>query len=223
MKIHLIHPGKISREEAIRHLTPDELERAAKFRFEKDANHWIACRAELRRLLTEALGAPTSARSIAHGADVNIGSPLPLATTSFGKPLLAAPYDFLHFNLSHCPDLALLAISEKGPIGIDIEPISRASGLPECASSFCHPREIETQPDAIKLLEIWTAKEAVLKALGTGLSIAPETIRIENNRAFSDTPVPGLENFEIQRLETQIPAGYRAAVAIASIRAISFT
>ncbi|MFT4175836.1 MAG: 4'-phosphopantetheinyl transferase superfamily protein [Luteolibacter sp.] len=209
MKIHLIHPAKISRQEAILYLTPEELERAAKFRFEKDANHWIACRAELRRLLAEELTG---------SADVNIGAPLPLITSPFGKPLLAPPYDFLHFNLSHSPDLAVLAISDEGPVGIDLEPLSRAASLLGCESSFCHPREIENLPEesnarANKLLEIWTAKEAVLKALGTGLSIAPETIFIEGNRARSDSPIPRLETFHIERPEGKIPAGYSAALA----------
>jgi len=190
--IHVIRPADLSAQEAKAFLTADERERAARFRFEKDAAHWMACRAALRRILGDAIGLPPLE--------------VPLIPATYGKPMLAAPHDGLHFNLSHCADLALLAITETGPVGIDLEQKARAPELLECETSFCHPMEIAALPKdftakAAALLDIWTAKEAVLKALGTGLSHPPESVRILKDTAISDTHLEGVKNLTIHRLE----------------------
>jgi len=190
--IHLIRPADLSAQEAKAFLTADERERAARFRFEKDAAHWMACRAAMRRILGDAIGLPPLE--------------VPLITATYGKPVLAAPHDGLHFNLSHCTDLALLAITETGPVGIDLEQKARAPELLECETSFCHSMEIAALPKdfttrAAALLDIWTAKEAALKALGTGLSHPPESVRILNDAAISDTPLEGIHHLTIHRLE----------------------
>jgi 4'-phosphopantetheinyl transferase len=187
--IHCIRPDLIPADE--RFLTHSEMDRASGFRFESDRRHWIACRSATRRILADLLGIDT--------AD------LPLETSSHGKPLLSQPYDGLHFNLSHCADMALLAVCVDGPVGIDIESESRAPYLLECLDSFCHAEEIaelpaNEEPRARRLLEIWTAKEAVLKALGTGLSHPPEQVRVMFATAVSDTPLPGLTDQRIHRL-----------------------
>jgi len=189
--IHCIRPELILSGE--RDLTPSEMVRAAGFLFESDRRHWIACRSATRRIIGALLGIDA--------AD------LPLESSSHGKPLLFHPHDGLHFNLSHCVDMALLAVCVDGPVGIDIESGSRAPDLLECVDSFCHSEEILELPLtneslARRLLEIWTAKEAVLKALGTGLSHPPEQIRVllADATAVSDTPLPGLSDQRIHRL-----------------------
>ena len=108
---------------------------------------------------------------------------VPLILSPFGKPLLAPPFDSFHFNLSHSQGLALIAVSPSGAVGIDTEPLNRAPSLIGCESTFCHPEEIAALPTrkvarGEDLLRIWTAKEAYVKALGTGLSTRLETIRI---------------------------------------------
>ena len=190
--IHVIRPADRSAEEAGALLTAEERERAARFRFEKDATHWMACRAAMRQILGDTMGL----------------RPLevPLITAAYGKPMLPAPHDTLHFNLSHCADLALLALTEVGPVGIDLEQKARAPELLECETSFCHPMEITALPKdsaarAAALLDIWTAKEAALKALGTGLSHPPESVRILNDAAVSDVYLEGVESLIIHRLE----------------------
>ena len=155
-------------------LTAEEEALAARFRFEKDAVHWRACRAALRQILGRASGIPASG--------------VELLTAEFGKPFLGEPHGGLHFNLSHCEDLALVALSSDGPVGVDIEPAGRAPSLLECVEVFCHSDEIAAlpvaeAPRAAALLEIWTGKEALLKALGTGLSLAPQTVALSRATA----------------------------------------
>jgi len=206
--IHPVFPVRIAPDLVEACLTDDEKSRAARFHFPKDAIHWAACRAALRAILGREIGMDPRA--------------VPLVFSEFGKPLLAPPFDGLHFNLSHCPDLALVALSLDGPVGIDLESLERASDLLECESTFCHPEEIrglptETNARAVQLLRIWTAKEAVLKALGTGLSHPPELVRIVfgpmEATAVSDQGLVGIENQLIQGLENPDFEGYRVAIS----------
>jgi len=190
LKIHLISPGVNPSQNPALSLTDEEFARARRFHFPKDAAAWIRCRAVLREILARDLGIPP--RNI------------PLIYSEFGKPLLAPPYDFLHFNLSHCPELALLATSHCGPLGIDLEPLTRAADLLGCENSFCHPAEISSLATAKitrshELLRIWTAKEALLKALGTGLSFPPEKLRI----IFKNPEIEALPDLPLQGVQSQ--------------------
>jgi 4'-phosphopantetheinyl transferase len=103
-------------------LSAEEAALAERFRFEKDAVHWRANRAALRRILGRALGIPAAE--------------VVLLTAEFGKPFLGDPHAGLHFNLSHCEDLALVALCSDGPVGVDIEPAGRAPSLLECEKVF---------------------------------------------------------------------------------------
>ncbi len=188
--IHLFTPGALPLDLAASLLDDAETSRAARFRFEADATHWTQCRAALRLALASATSLPPAS--------------FHFETTPFGKPYLTnAP----HFNLSHCRDLALIAICHHFPVGIDLEPADRAADLLDCETTFCHPREIaslptEAEPRTRQLLRIWTAKEAFLKALGTGLSHPPQEVFVDfpSHRALSDSPLPGLDRLKLHEL-----------------------
>lgn len=207
--VHLIRPDAGCDESL---LTEDDLLRAGSFRFEADRIRWVACRSGLRRILAAATGTKP--------AD------LPLVANPFGKPLLAPPFDSVHFNLSHCGNLAVLAVSRDGPVGIDIEPLDRAAELLEVIGGFCHPLEVAELPGGpaatLRLLEIWTAKEALLKALGTGFSTAPESVRTtftENGITGStDDPSLRLGGFVVHRIEDPRLAGHLAMVCVDGLR-----
>lgn len=208
VKIHLISPENAPPQDPALCLTEEELARARRFHSPDDAAAWIRCRAALRKILAKDLGIP--ARSI------------PLIYSEFGKPMLAAPYDFLHFNLSHCRELAILASSRDGPLGIDLEPMARTTDLLGCESSFCHPAEISNLADekvarSRELLRIWTAKEALLKALGTGLSFPPEKLQIifknPEIEILTALPLDGLDSQRIIALSHPKLSNYSAFLA----------
>lgn len=174
-------------------LIPEEQHRAARFHFEKDAIAWAHYRATLRKIL---------------GALINL-PPLevPINYSEYGKPLLDSPWEAIHFNLSHCDHAAVIIVCTDGPVGIDIEPLNRADTLLNCERSFCHPDEIESLPNgderAMHLLKIWTAKEAALKALGTGLSEPPEKYRLDwsnNSAVLKDAKFPEETLYSIRKL-----------------------
>ena len=190
-------------------LSADEHLRAASFKFPDHAARWKSFRSGLRRILGEALGIGPSA--------------VPLVTGPFGKPELAPPWDHLHFNLSHCDEFALMAVCADGPVGIDLEPLARATSLLECVESYCHPAEITALPTdedkrATTLLEIWCAKEALLKAIGTGFSQAPERVRLlaaeGNLKIAPETPIKDAEGFRIFRIRPPGLDAFCAAIAV---------
>ena len=91
-----------------------------------------------------------------------------------GKPVLAPFADGLSlaFNVSHCQNEGLLAITSLPTIGVDLECVENVSrpdvvaaqalSAPELAGY----REIAVADRAAHLLRIWTCKEAYLKATG---------------------------------------------------------
>jgi 4'-phosphopantetheinyl transferase len=96
-----------------------------------------------------------------------------------GKPYFGAPHDTLGFNWSHSGNVALLAVG-RGPagfaVGIDVETVRPRARALELSRRFFAAAETDVLtglPEDERLpafLTLWTAKEAVLKAHGGGLS-----------------------------------------------------
>lgn len=89
-----------------------------------------------------------------------------------GKPLCAG----LAFSASHSVERALIAVARSGPLGVDIERIGRR-GHAILEQGILGPREralLDRMPQdrrAQAMLRFWCAKEAVVKAAGTGLDL----------------------------------------------------
>ena len=149
-----------------------ELARAGRFVFEIDRARFIAGRGQLREILSEATGAPPAALTITQGAD--------------GKPALPAFPDGPQFNLSHCGGLALVAVSPRVPVGVDIEEIKPLQE--DLDTLFLTAREqtelrgLTGESRLHRFYRLWTCKEAVVKARATGLSTDPANFRV----AFSN-------------------------------------
>lgn len=207
--IHFLHPEALSERAAFAVLSDEERLRAERFRSNVDRTRWSSFRAQMRTIL---------------GATLALNpSDVPIVLSEQGKPRLAPPHAGLHFNLSHCSDLGIVALCLDGPIGVDIEPLDRNPNLQECESIFCHPEEIATLPDedlprAKRLLEIWTAKEAILKALGTGLMHPPEQIHLDLSTpvgtAKSDFFVNHISDLRIHTVQDKRLANHQAVIAV---------
>jgi 4'-phosphopantetheinyl transferase len=94
-----------------------------------------------------------------------------------GKPFLAQPRGARwRFNLSHSRDWAALALGEEGEIGVDVEFRGRRNDLDGIAGRFFQPAEaaaLRALPEAERrrrFFELWTIKEAAVKALGRGIA-----------------------------------------------------
>ena len=145
-------------------LGADEMVRAARFVFEKDRNRFILAHAYLRRVLELGTGLPAAT--------------IPLSTEEGEAPSLAplAHRPPLYLSLSHCASHVAVAISPN-PVGVDVEHISSAQGGAEIAANFfssSEQRELaQITPSSYdhRFLRLWTAKEALSKALGLGLRL----------------------------------------------------
>ncbi len=137
-------------------LDQEELARAERFRFAKDRERFIVGHGLLRELLGRYL----------HRSPKD----LVLLRGEFGKPYLAG--DPLHFNLSDTKDAVLVALADQ-PIGADIETMNRNTDHERVAEHYFTKPEVESimhaQDGKRRFLELWTRKEAVLKACGVGL------------------------------------------------------
>lgn len=106
---------------------------------------------------------------------------LTLTADSYGKPHLAAP-SLLGFNLSHCGDIVLLAIARDVEPGVDVEalrPRPRALQLAQryfTADEMAALAALPVDDRQQAFYRLWTAKEAVLKALGRGLAFGLERV-----------------------------------------------
>lgn len=91
--------------------------------------------------------------------------------TEHKKPYVSGFPNF-HFNISHSGDWVVFLFSSS-PCGIDIEKIKPDFDFEGMMPSVFHPREIDWingQPDRNRaFFKLWTMKESLLKAQGTGL------------------------------------------------------
>ncbi len=103
---------------------------------------------------------------------------LPLSRDPHGKPQVhqsvGAP---VHFNLTHTADVALIAVSPEVPVGVDVEQIRPwPRELLVTSGQFFSDREqhlLEEVPPHLlpqAFARCWTRKEAMVKAMGAGLT-----------------------------------------------------
>lgn len=104
-------------------------------------------------------------------------SELRFVTGSSGKPALMPGFgDGVDFNLSHSRTHWAIAVSRRGPVGVDIEEVVPARRGDLLAGWVMCERErnafIRLHPDEKPraFTRIWVRKEAVLKASGLGLA-----------------------------------------------------
>jgi 4'-phosphopantetheinyl transferase len=150
-------------------LSQDERARADRFHFDRDRTRYRAARAFLRRTLGQETGREPEDLTFAYGPH--------------GKPCLRdarAPW----FNLSHSGGIAVLALSDTGPVGIDLEAAGRAIDPMSLARTCFTARETDVlrslPPDGrlTRFLSFWMAKEARMKLTGEGLHLAPRSIEL---------------------------------------------
>jgi 4'-phosphopantetheinyl transferase len=151
-------------EDALATLSDDERWRANQFRLDALRRRFVTARAALRRLLGEYLGVPA--------AEVILSS------SKYGKPQLGETNGdgALRFNLAHTRSMALVAVARGCELGVDVERVREVNQLEAIVRRYFHLEEqthlfatpIERRHE--EFLRCWTAKEAVLKAMGSGLS-----------------------------------------------------
>ena len=149
-------------------LSDDEKLRANRFRFPQHRRRFIAARGILRQLLASYLDVASHC--------------LKFEYSSRGKPRLMD--NILEFNISHSQELALYGITCYPKIGIDLEYLREIDDLQKIAQRFFSPKESEfitclrDNEQRQAFFQLWTAKEAYLKATGEGLTGSLDGVEI---------------------------------------------
>ncbi|MGW7201895.1 4'-phosphopantetheinyl transferase family protein [Streptomyces sp. NPDC054837] len=156
-----------------RMLSGREAERAGRCRFEADRRRFVVAHGALRRILAGYLDVSPEELRLERGRH--------------GKPRLADGAD-LRFNLSHCGELALVAVSRHAEVGVDVDRLRPGVAVEAFAERFFPASDARFVAAAAgptergeRFLRLWTRKEAVVKAAGArltqglGLPVFPDT------------------------------------------------
>lgn len=154
-------------------LCVEEIRRAERFKFETHKKRFIIFHAFMRKVLAKYL---TIDAEQLHYIKGEKGKPY---VSLNPDSTLADEIPLLQFNLSHSRDIALLAVTQKGELGVDIECIDRNTdwqGIAKRFFTFSEQASIFALPEQqqhLAFYELWTRKEAYMKVLGSGLSLSP--------------------------------------------------
>lgn len=158
------------------YLSSDEVLRAKSYAFSKDRERFIICRGILRTLLGKYLNADPRS--------------LKFSYTYYGKPSVCNSH--INFNISHSGQLCLYAFSSRNQIGIDIEQIRYDFDEFDLAEKFFSQKEtflLKMQPTQLRkkaFFNVWTRKEAFIKAVGEGLSIGLDSFSVPVEPYYSE-------------------------------------
>jgi 4'-phosphopantetheinyl transferase len=144
-------------------LSEEERRRAQGLRLEQDRRRFVVTRGQLRRVLASKLGISPSDVELEYGR--------------LGKPHLShrMPARDLRFSVSRSADVAVMALSTRQEVGVDIEAVLPVPEADEIAALCFSASEYESYTalgpeDRLEgFLRRWTRLEAISKALGCGL------------------------------------------------------
>jgi len=191
-------------------LSSTEKDRADRFARPSDRALFVAARGVLRCLLSEATGIA--------------GGKIRLAEGPSGKPHLSGIRG-PHFNISHSGLFALIGLAENRPVGVDIERMLRTGDELNVAGDYFSADEYHALQDLKQeamlsgFYQIWTCKEAILKAWGAGISGQAKSFTVELKKdrfAFHRNPHCALSSLaSVCAWPVAVPEGYAACCALA--------
>lgn len=124
-------------------------------------------------------------------ADVLTGRACPrCGSSAHGRPWARGGGAEVFVSLSRCGEHLLTAVSADGPVGVDLEEIAAVERGWD-PQLVLHPSEraAAQRADRQERAVLWARKEAVLKALGTGLATPMESVRLAEHHVV-DLPAP---------------------------------
>ena len=160
-------PNAAREAQAFDLLDDGEKMRWRRFRTAAPRRRFAVCRAELRRVIAERLGCSNHQLSFGKGAH--------------GKPfaLVDGECASLGFNISHSDTHGLIAVAAHDRLGVDVEERAPGRDLDGIGSMVFGPTErrvLALAEGARKVqlfYRLWTLKEALIKAQGSGFALNP--------------------------------------------------
>lgn len=189
-------------------LNSAELNRAERFYKELDRNRFIIYRSILKFVL-------------ASHTKMNVKNIV--LDYHFNKKPYLASHPWLHFNISHSEDFAVIAIS-LDKVGIDIEYISKDFNFTNLLPDIFVDQEILAIQNAVDkkhaFYTSWTRKEAFVKALGKGIDENFKNIPcLDGLHSIDSAVLKATQNWQVCSFDLEDQ--YLAAVAFESLSIIS--
>jgi 4'-phosphopantetheinyl transferase len=153
-------------------LSADERQRAERFGGEADRICYVAAHALLREALSLRADVPPERWAFRNGPH--------------GKPEISGAEESLGLavSLSHTKGFAVCAVADRGQVGVDVEHARRKPPLRISETCFApaERRALDGLPESDRpgrFFEYWTLKEALLKAIGLGLTYPLDRLSFE--------------------------------------------
>lgn len=140
-----------------------------------------------------------------------------------GVPQVVVGERTISASISRAPGMVAAAVALDGAIGIDLErsDAARFDGFDGVALHPAEPRPADLEAAT----RLWVRKEAVLKALGTGLRLDPRALRLtgpDNPPRVLAWPDPRPAEI-LQLRDLDAPDGYLAALAVIGGNGLAYT
>ncbi len=191
-------------------LNADERTRWGKFMFPGPKRRFALCRGALRKHISDRVGCTNDQ--------------LTFGENEHGKPyaLVSGRHVPISFNVTHSGRHGLLAFGSSARLGVDIEERVSNRHIDLLSETVFGPNErseiksVEGQRKIAMFFKLWTVKEALVKALGVGMSLdtsefeVPEAMRRGDKR--SEFVFPHLPKIRWQ-LEDISDRRFSAAIA----------
>jgi len=198
--------------EAMQALPETEAKKARRFRFETHRNRYIKGHFILRSLI---------------GMYLDIGFyDDEFHANRYGKPAVQTSHEdsSIHFNISNSENIYACAFSQHSDIGIDIEKIHDLQDMDRIIAEFFSDQEkrrFHSLPEPNRrrtFFKYWARKEALLKAMGMGLSYPMNKVDVITGDENSSQLITKVGDSDISNqwtlLDMDICAGFTSALAL---------
>ncbi len=128
----------------------------------------------------------------------------------FGKPFLTD--NPLYCNVSHSHDTALITIAKNYHVGIDIEVASKVDNLQSELKNLVYAQNDDMQQ--LSFAQTWVIKEAIVKAIGTGLQTAMTDFAVQYDDNQLRIIGDGQQFANVQAFLVEIKGDYVACIAM---------
>lgn len=174
------------------YISNDEKLRADKFYSDTDRKTYVLCHAILRIIL--------SARLNIHPLEI------PFIKGSNNKPGL--PDNQAFFNISHTREAFAIAFSKDFNVGIDLEKIKHNLDIRSIIKSYFSIKEqncihSSKSEEMATFFKLWTRKEALLKAIGTGITVNLNRVDVSGRVNLIE-----MKSFDSMNVGTQLSEYY---------------
>ncbi len=197
-------------------LSTAELQRLARLRQPRMRSQFVVTRAAVRAVLSAAFPAIASQH-------------WQFERNPWGRPEIGNPElrGRVSFNIAHTEGLIVIALCCNGTVGVDVENLSRIARAGALARRYFSASEaaaLHALPQSQQLrrfLDLWTLKEAYIKACGMGLAIALDSFGFvlqEGRVAIEFAPQQQDDPARWQFWQLQIGEGFLAGLALSDAR-----